>query len=437
MRSSQSSASNYRFSNNSTFSQWHARDSIASTNTTWSHFSDLSRDHFISQAERSLSAHSSISYPQNVGPLEEPTPEPPPKRLTQRQPAQDKEPFSTCVSRAKRPRRGGKEPKYWCTSCREGFGEKYDWKRHEETFQERSEMYECGLCNKSYFLDKDFIHHHQKGHRCKTCAENQHVENARRRRVSRTGWGCGFCIRFDSDWAERCKHVAWHFERGDTMANWKHAKLIFSLLQQPIIRDAWIHLIEEKQELNPSFGWNQSETGRAEGYPDSNRPPQLQDLLEFYTPDQSAETLVQLAYEKGHRRQHKTTQNPELMHWLPGANAEANLHHDPPARSVHIDYPSSLPQHPTTLRPNVPSRSSSVHPPRLEKELPSLPSDSHIPSIGHDHIHSASKIQASTIDFDHWGKLTNTIPEDHVLPDADPMAFGNFNLHFTHGYHLQ
>ncbi|KAF2018072.1 hypothetical protein BU24DRAFT_335351, partial [Aaosphaeria arxii CBS 175.79] len=213
-----------------------------------------------------------------------------------------KDQFPTCVSRTKRSRRSTKEPKYWCTSCGEGFGEKYDWKRHEVVYQEWTETYHCDNCDKVYHLDKDFIHHHQKSHRCRTCAEKQHLELARRKRKGRTGWGCGFCTKYHSDWTERCNHIAWHFEKnGDTMEKWKHSRVILSLLQQPYIWQEWMRLLDAKQETNPNFGWKKQKTGRAEGYPDSDRPPHLQDLLEFFEPGQDAAPIVKLAYNLGHR----------------------------------------------------------------------------------------------------------------------------------------
>lgn len=44
--------------------------------------------------------------------------------------------------------------------------------------------------------------------------------------------------------------------------------------------------------------WNQHSTGRVEGYPESNPVPQLQDYLEYFTPDQDPVALAQLAYRK-------------------------------------------------------------------------------------------------------------------------------------------
>jgi hypothetical protein len=420
-RSSQSLASNYRSSGNSIFSQLQLRNSVASTNTTWSNFSESSaKPRCGSQAELASSAHISVSYPQKVGAASKPGPEP--KRASQRLPTQEKEPFLTCVSRAKRPRRSTKEPKYWCTSCSEGFGEKYDWKRHEETFQERSDIYECSLCDKYYYLDKDFILHHQKGHRCRTCVANEHVVKAKRSRVQRTGWGCGFCLRFDSDWTERCKHIAWHFEKGDILANWKHAKVILSLLQQPYVRTAWRNLIEEKRELFPNFGWNQTDTGRAEGYPDSSRRPQLQDLLEYFTPDQNVSALVQLAYEKGHRRQHKSLHSPELINWVP----EAPVQRVSLPRSQFSQITNSLQCAEGSSRYTA-TNTGSLH--RREKDLPPLPPKDELTI-------QSSQLQYNDINFESWNHLTSTIREDNLLCDPVPMDFGDdFDLGFNTGFH--
>lgn len=46
------------------------------------------------------------------------------------------------------------------------------------------------------------------------------------------------------------------------------------------------------------FAWNEHSTGRVEGYPESHPNPKLQDMLEYYTPNQNAALLVRLAYDK-------------------------------------------------------------------------------------------------------------------------------------------
>ncbi|KAL5380420.1 hypothetical protein DPSP01_007742 [Paraphaeosphaeria sporulosa] len=286
----------HRSSNGSVFSSWQpqARSSVASTNTTWSHCSDFTSEQYPAPSEHVLEAQSSIASP--------PPARTPFKRAHERQPSQDREPFLTCVSRNKRSRRSAKEPKYQCTACSEGFQQKYDWKRHEETYQERTEMFECELCLNVYFLEKDFIHHHQGSHRCQVCIPKRHVEMARKKRVARTGWGCGFCVHFSTSWQERCSHISEHFERkGHTMADWKHSRVIWSLLQRPEILQEWCYLLETKQRTQNPFSWKESTTGRAEGYPDTDAQPQLQDLLEFYPQPHNAAAIARLAFETGLR----------------------------------------------------------------------------------------------------------------------------------------
>jgi len=310
--------------------------------------------------------------------------------VSQRQLNQDKEPFQTCVSRAKRSRHSQKEPRYWCTACKEGFGEKYDWKRHEETYQERKEKYECGLCKNIYFLDKDFTKHHRESHRCQVCVGREHVDVARSTRQARTGWGCGFCSHFSSDWAERCNHVGRHFENGDTMATWNHSQVIFSLLQRPELILAWCLLLENKQRTKSPFSWNQQTTGRVDGYPEAKCQPQLQDLLEYYTPNQDVSALARLAFDKG--QVEKALPRPPARPAVP--EKDFGLHHAP--------------------------QFSATHPPPPQHAPPPAP-----------------VLQDCMNDVPSWDFL-GTIPEDPILPtnlcDYDDIAaaFDNIPREFCH-----
>lgn len=159
-------------------------------------------------------------------------------------------------------------------------------------------MFSCSLCSASYFLEKDFIHHHKTRHNCETCQRDEHHEAARQELQTRTGWGCGFCTHFSSDWKERCNHIAQHFEGGKTMDEWYHSNVIQSLLQRPAIRAEWNGILHSQPQLRADFGWNQRNTGRTEGYPESHSQPHLQDLLEYYKPGDNAFELAQLAFRK-------------------------------------------------------------------------------------------------------------------------------------------
>ncbi|KAF1955643.1 hypothetical protein CC80DRAFT_447427 [Byssothecium circinans] len=331
-QSSYSSA--FRSSNGSTFSQWRPRNSIASTNTAWSQV-EYSEEQQIALTASALESRSLVASPPPHAPFEESTAVPSAKRAAPRQQALKRDPFETCVSRRKRSRPAQKLSRYWCTSCEEGFGEKYDWKRHEETYQERTEMFECDLCENVYFLDKDFAQHHQKSHRCRVCGPKHHVDLARRKRMARTGWGCGFCNHFSSDWGERCNHIDGHFQKENkTMDDWHHSQVIFSLLQRPEILPHWNRLLEIKKRTRSAFRWKSHNSGRVEGFPESNPSPQLQDLLEYWTRDQDIAPIVNLGFklglkekelprlpepEEGHEpmQQH---QSPQALTHLPAAS---------------------------------------------------------------------------------------------------------------------
>jgi hypothetical protein len=275
---------------------------MSSSVSGYSHTSDMSRNQHLSLAEHLLCHGPTSTTPHVASPIEEPHSRPMKGNISNKPAAQEKDYFKTCVSASKQSRYCSKEYKYFCTSCQRPLVDKSGWKRHEETYQERPEMFACDLCHHIYFLEKDFIHHHAKSHRCKSCGETTrskkiHALSAKRKRITRTGWGCGFCCHFSSDWAERCDHVAGHMEEGLTKRDWYHTNVILSLLQRPAILHEWMRLLRVQPPIT-GRGWNQSSTGRVEGYPESNPFPRLQDCLEFFTPDQDAVALVQLAYSK-------------------------------------------------------------------------------------------------------------------------------------------
>ncbi|KAF2002608.1 hypothetical protein P154DRAFT_573809 [Amniculicola lignicola CBS 123094] len=412
-RSSNSSRS--RDSNNSTFSHYHYRDSVAPRNTSISYTPEPSRDSHIFNTQQLLDGHSGLEALQRAGPQGAPPPGPTHSRNPSLS-GSAKPMIPTCVSRTKRTRRTDKTPRYWCTACEGSFGEKYDWKRHEETYQERSEMYQCPNCKKAYFLDKEFVDHHQKSHKCQTCTEQRHVDQVRRRLKGRTHWGCGFCPRLDTDWTERCNHVASHFEKGNTIEDWKHSQVILSLLQQPLIRDEWMRLIRSKQEAKPRFGWSKHTTGRAEGYPYNDCAPQLQDLLEYFTPDQDAQSIVELAYNRGHvpnTKGHKHSPVEQKAQWTAGP-----AHHQTSPKSTR-----ALPTYATAH--NVATASS-----QLQWSQSNSPSDKPLPSPPKPQMDG----------FADWSQFGNTIIDDPLLPNnsflADMEGMGHGTINFPFGAHM-
>lgn len=276
---------------------------MSSSISGYSNTSDMSRDQHFSMAEHLL-CHGPVEPTlYDSSPTEERCQRPTKGKSPKKPATQEKDYFKTCVSASKQSRVCSKKHKYFCTSCERPFVEKADWKRHEETYQERPEMFTCDLCDHIYFLAKDFTKHHAQSHRCMSCAEvgrgkKTHALSAKRRRMIRTGWGCGFCCHFSTDWTERCDHVARHMEKdGLTAKEWKHTNVIYSLLQRPGIYHEWLRLSRALPSLT-GCGWNRTTTGRVEGYPESNLTPQLQDYLEYFTSDQDAAAVAQMAYRK-------------------------------------------------------------------------------------------------------------------------------------------
>jgi hypothetical protein len=59
----------------------------------------------------------------------------------------------------------------------------------------------------------------------------------------------------------------------------------------------WDTILERKKRAYIGFGWDARSTARVEGYPDSTQKLQLQDALEYFTPDQDAAMLARKAYD--------------------------------------------------------------------------------------------------------------------------------------------
>ena len=186
------------------------------------------------------------------------------------------------------------EARYWCTSCDKTFKRKFDWKRHEEEFHERWRKYPCPNCNQSFWGPNTFNQHHKSAHGCKTCP---HSDAVVKYMMKRRAWGCGFCAAMHGKLEKHYEHVAQHFEAGSTKNDWMHSNVIYGLLHQPAILEAWRELLVRKESKfnghQPSFSWDLDATGRAQGYVENESPGHLQDFLEFF--DGSKETAEKIA----------------------------------------------------------------------------------------------------------------------------------------------
>ncbi|OAQ67740.2 Pfs domain-containing protein [Pochonia chlamydosporia 170] len=186
---------------------------------------------------------------------------------------------------------------YFCTSCECIFRRKYDWKRHEDEYHERWRKYPCPDCTRSFWDSNSFSYHHKNCHGCNPCT---HAEQIVRYLRKRKYWACGFCCALHPARERHVEHVARHFESGLTKGDWTHSRVIYGLLHQPLVREAWDRLVESKRpkhnENRERFSWVYSETRRA--YSENGGPHQLQDILEFFSGDESeARQVAHLAYD--------------------------------------------------------------------------------------------------------------------------------------------
>ncbi|KAI0400899.1 hypothetical protein F4802DRAFT_462500 [Xylaria palmicola] len=189
------------------------------------------------------------------------------------------------------------DSKFWCTSCNKTFKRKFDWKRHEEEFHDRSRKYPCDSCNQSFWGPNTFNQHHKSAHGCQTCP---HAEMVMRQMRKRRAYGCGFCAALHPQFERHIDHVATHFESGMTKQDWSHSNVIYGLLHQHGIIESWKALVASKHnrfsDRQPMFGWSPESTGRAHGFVENENPGQLQDLLEFFDgTKEGAKKIVELA----------------------------------------------------------------------------------------------------------------------------------------------
>ncbi|KAK6066758.1 homeobox and C2H2 transcription protein [Seiridium cupressi] len=196
------------------------------------------------------------------------------------------------------PSSASSEAKYWCTSCDKTFKRKFDWKRHEEEFHERWRKYPCPNCNQSFWGPNTFNQHHKSAHGCKTCPHSDGVVKYMRKRRA---WGCGFCAAMHTKLEKHYEHVAAHFESGAQKQDWMHSNVIYGLLHQPAVLEAWRELVNRKQSKfnghQPMFSWGIDNTGRQQGYVEGETPGQLQDFLEFFDgSSEQAQRITQCAW---------------------------------------------------------------------------------------------------------------------------------------------
>lgn len=248
-----------------------------------------------------------------------------------------------------------------------------------------------------------------------------------------------------------------------TKGDWMHSRVVYGLLHQPLIHEAWDALVVSKQpEYNgrrPQFSWHPSKTGRAQGFLENESPGQLQDLLEFFSGNEGeAQWIVSVAYDLADivltsapipsPQYSQSTLAPQAFDprmsfmTLP---TQAHPHHqsmmaspDPfaaPFRNT-ILVPSQ-PFPPQTTRPSPESAHSPLtashsplsasHSPQAKRELPLTPVSTHPQQHQQDNGGEAMmefEYSAAPVVFDDWESLTGTVMEEPSQPQQNAPDWG-------------
>ena len=166
---------------------------------------------------------------------------------------------------------------YWCTICE--YGRSYrnisDWKKHEKEHMstyvcmlkgpvDKTDGYiTCSFCGKSDPSEKHLsahdahvcgpaisgsflckrravmVSHIMKRHRAQTKARAEALADRWKETTKKQVWSCGFCVCLLHTFHDRLKHIATHFERGQTLDEWDTTNVVEGLLLQYGIVNVW------------------------------------------------------------------------------------------------------------------------------------------------------------------------------------------------------
>lgn len=179
-----------------------------------------------------------------------------------------------------------------CTFCDKALKSKPYWKSHEEEFHEQRLTWRCPDCEQIFHAGKRFREHHTKLHvrqnypssrfkanisqGCEHCKQPRESGQPTSRKASpcvkkyeivmhdKDAWGCGFCASLLTTWEERCEHIALHFEEKGG-SKWNFTNVILGLLKQPELSSAWNQMMLDRHgdESNwPSLAWESKKCNR-------------------------------------------------------------------------------------------------------------------------------------------------------------------------------
>ena len=93
----------------------------------------------------------------------------------------------------------------------------------------------------SFFCKRraDLVRHIMKCHRVQTKARAEATANKWKETTKKQAWSCGFCVRSLHTFGDRLKHIATHFELGQTLDQWDTTNVVEGLLLQPRMVNVW------------------------------------------------------------------------------------------------------------------------------------------------------------------------------------------------------
>ena len=166
---------------------------------------------------------------------------------------------------------------YCCTSCdeRRSYKNISEWRRHEKGHEdtyvcmlgrpvdETEGDVRCSLCGTpnpseahlgahntqlcgrgvlgSFSCKRraDMVRHLKVRHNVHEKAQGEAVADKWKDTTKKQAWSCGFCVHLFHTFGDRLKHIAKHFENGQTLDGWDTTNVIEGLLRQPGMVNVW------------------------------------------------------------------------------------------------------------------------------------------------------------------------------------------------------
>ena len=85
----------------------------------------------------------------------------------------------------------------------------------------------------------DLVRHMRKCHNVHAKAQGEAIADKWKETTNKQAWSCGFCIHLAYTFGDRLKHIATHFEHGQTLDEWDATNIMKGLLSQPQMINAW------------------------------------------------------------------------------------------------------------------------------------------------------------------------------------------------------